>query len=389
MRSNSTHPMTRNTFETLSGIRRPNCISIYLPMFKKGKEQNQEMGPSTLKTHIHNLEKVLSQHGLKEQEITQYLTPLQSLVTDRELWRNPGEGLAIFLDDTSGLQYFVLPLTFTENYYVSDHFYLLPLLPLYHQNGQYYVLSLSRDHIKLYEADRYGLKDLFLETHAPERLEEVVGFDYEQKTLQFRTGQAEYAQGAFHGHGEGKDDEKLELLKFFKEVNKGVNALVGSDQAPLLIAGVSRWHALYKEVNTYPNLFEEALLGDPEFKDQTGLHQETWELIAPYFTETLHTKVKAYRDKEHLENTSHQISDIVPAAKNGRVDTLFVRSDADHYGTYTDKQCLILDTEKTPKNRSLFNMVALDTFLQGGKVYVLDEATMPYPKRPLNALFRY
>ncbi|MBT8312024.1 MAG: hypothetical protein KJN91_04180, partial [Eudoraea sp.] len=56
--------------------------------------------------------------------------------------------------------------------------------------------------------DRYGLQDLFIEMHAPEQLEEAVGYDYKQKSLQFRTGQAGFAQGAFHGHGEGKDDEK-------------------------------------------------------------------------------------------------------------------------------------------------------------------------------------
>ncbi len=201
MRLNNTHPLPVDTFKILAGVRKPNSISLYLPMFKKGKEQNQEMGPATLKTQIHEVAKTLSLNGLSNQQISAYLAPLKSLVDDRELWRNPSDGLVIFMDQDSGLQYFQLPVSFEVTTYVSDHFYLLPLLQLYQVNGQYYVLELSQDHVKLYEADRYGIQDLFIEMHAPEQLEEAVGFDYRQKTLQFRTGQAGFSQGAFHGHG--------------------------------------------------------------------------------------------------------------------------------------------------------------------------------------------
>ncbi|MDX1315596.1 MAG: hypothetical protein R3356_08845, partial [Eudoraea sp.] len=369
--------------------RKPYCISIYLPMFKKGMEQNLEMGPATLKTQIHELEKSLGVYGLKDPEVSAYLKPLYSLAEDRELWRNPNEGLAIFLERASGLQYYLLPVSFEPMNYISDHFYMLPLFPLYQQNGEYFILGLSRDYIKLYKADRYNFRDLNLETHAPEQLEEVVGYDYEQKTLQFRTGQAGYARGSFHGHGEGKDDEKLELIKFFKEIDKGVRELLGDSTAPLVVASVARWHSLYKEVNSYPNLFEEALWGDPEFKDINALHQEAWELIAPYFKANLDAKMEAYRNQEHLPITSNQLSDIVPAAANGRVDTLFIEKGKEQYGSYSEKGCLILDSEKIAKNISLFNKVALDTFLKGGKVYILKKEHMPYPGRPLNALFRY
>ncbi|MCX2720764.1 baeRF7 domain-containing protein [Lentiprolixibacter aurantiacus] len=389
MRSISTKPLPLNTFKNLSETRNPFCVSIYLPMFKKGKEQNQEMGPATLKSQIHRLEKTLGEYGMKDPEIKEYLKPLHSLVENRELWRNPGDGLAIFLEKESGLQYYLLPFSFEPVSYVSNHFYMLPLYPMYHQNGEYFILGLSRDYVRLYKADRYGLRDLNLETHAPEQLEEVVGYDYQQKTLQFRSGQAGYAQGSFHGHGEGKDDEKIELIKFFKEIDKGVRKLLGESNAPLIVAGVSRWHSLYKEVNSYPNLYKEALWGDPEFKDVGTLQQEAWELVAPYFKATLDAKIRAYRENVHRSNTSHQIADILRAVKDGRVDTLFIQKGTDEFGTYSEKGCIILDSEKTKKNISIYNRMARDTFLKGGKVYILDKGHMPYSKRPINALFRY
>ena len=388
MRTNLKHPLPLDVFKSLAGIRYPHSITLYLPMFKKGKEQNLEMGPATLKTQIHQLEKTLNQHGLSDQKIADYLAPLKGLVADRELWRNPSDGLVVFLNEEKGLEYYQLPIPFDALSYVGDHFYMLPLLSLYDINGQYYILELSRDHVKLYMADRFGMQDLFVETHAPELMEEAVGYDYEQKTLQFRTGQAGY-QGTYHGHGEGKDDEKKELVKFFKEIDKGVNTTVETNTAPLLIAGVARWHSLYQEVSSYPNLYKKPLIGDPEFKNKGQLHRESWKLIAPYFRKVQKECITKYRDQVHLESTSHQISDIVPAAENGRVASLFIRKGADVFGTFGSKKCLILDAEKTPGNMSILNKVALDTFMQGGQVYLLEEETMPYPKRPINALFRY
>jgi len=389
MRLNITHPLPVDTFKSLAGVQKPNSVSLYLPMFKKGKEQNQEMGPATLKTQINELEKILSLNGLKNQMIADYLAPIKALVADRELWRNPSDGLAIFLNEQSGLQYYQLPISFEKTTYVGDHFYLLPLFQLYQVNGQYCILELSQDHVKLYQADRYGLQDLFIEMHAPEQLEEAVGYDYKQKSLQFRTGQAGFAQGAFHGHGEGKDDEKKELIKFFKEIDKAVTKTLDGNKAPLLIAGVSRWHSLYEEVNTYSKLYKEPLVGDPEFKNKGMLHKESWKLIRPYFEETLRNKTAGFKDQEHLEITSHQISDILPAAENGRVDTLFIKKGADLFGTYGPKKCLILDSEKTTKNKSLVNKAALDTFQKGGYVYVLEQEDMPFSRRAVNALFRY
>lgn len=352
-------------------------------------EQNMELGPATLKQCINDAERQLKAYGITAKEISTYLNPVKELVSKRELWRNPSEGLAIFVDEKSGLQWYELPIPFDKQVYVSDHYYLLPLLALYNNNGLYYVLELSKDHIKLYQGDRYSFKDLYVEEFAPEQLEEAVGFDYQQKTLQFRTGHALHSQGSFHGHGEGKDDKKLEVIKFFKEIDQGVNKVLTNKKAPLVIAGVSKWYPLYKEVNTYPKLFENHLKGDPEFRNKKELHRQSWEMVKAYFSTPLHDKIKAFKNQAHTEKCSHQISDIVPAAKNGRIDTLFVEKKSEVYGTYTEKNCLILDAQKDQNNISILNRIGLQTYLQGGSVYLLDKAQMPYPNRPVNALYRY
>ena len=97
-----------------------------------------------------------------------------------------------------------------------------------------------------------------------------------------------------------------------------------------------------------------------------------------------------YKEIVHTPKVSHQISDIIPAAIQGRIDTLFIRKGDKVYGTYNAKNnCVILDSEKDEINISLINLAAINTLLQGGNVFIMETQDMPHNKRPLNAIFRF
>ena len=327
---------------------------------------------------------------MEDKKIDKFLQPIADLLSDLYLWRHPSEGLAIFVNQTYGAEYHRLPIAMESQTYVSDHHYLVPVMPLYEFNTTFYLLELSQDHVKLYQGSQYSMEDMFVNEFAPERLEESVGFDYKQKMLQFRTGHALHSAGSFHGHGEGKDDEEKEIVNFFREIDKGVNKAIDGNSAPLIVACVDWLFPVYKEVNSYPGLQHIHLGGDPEFKKRGNMHEEAWKLLSDVFKEKKDHLRARYQELVHTPKTSHQVSEIVPAAFNGKIDTLFLRKGDRLYGTYNQKtSCVILDSEKTTGNASLINMAAVNTFRQGGKVITLEPSEMPEQKRPLNALFRY
>lgn len=383
-------PLPKKTFETLATKHNLHCVSMYLPMQKTGKEQNEGLAQANLKRCIKEVHESLAKHQVPEDEITKYLKPIEKLIADIELWRNPSDGLAIFMD-RKGLSYYSLPIEFDMKTEVADHFYLKPLLPLYHDDGEYYLLELSQDYVKLYKASRYGFKDLFIEDFTPDQLEKAVGFDYRPKMLQFRSGQDSHkGAGSFHGHGEGKDDDKKELLTFFNAVDKGVKKAINNKKAPLVVACVDSLFHLYKEANTYPNLFDKNSSGDPEFRDKNKMHLDSWKLIQPYFEKAKKDKLTQFTELYSTPKISYDISDIIPSALNGKIDTLFVENHAELYGTYNKERDRVkIDKKKEINNASLINSAALNTFLQGGKVYLLEPEEMPIKGRPLNALFRY
>jgi len=382
-------PLPKKTFETLANEHSLHCVSIYLPMHKTGKEQNERLAQANLKHCIKEVHKSLTKHLVPDNEITHYLKPIEQLIAKIELWRNPSDGLAIFLD-RKGLSYYPLPITFNMKTEVADHFYLKPLLPLYHEDGDYYLLELSEDYVKLYKASRYGFKDIYIEDFAPDQLEKAVGFDYRPKMLQFRSGQDSHATGAFHGRGEGKDDTKKELLTFFNAIDKGVKKIITNQNAPLVVACVDSLFYLYKKANSYSNLFHKNISGDPEFKNKNKMHQDSWRLIQPHFEKTKKVKLDKFTELYHTPKVSYEISEIIPAAVNGKIDTLFIQKNADLFGIYNSETgCVRIDKRKEINNASLDNLTSMSTFKQGGKVYFMEADEMPIKDRPLNALFRY
>lgn len=383
------HPVPKATFEDLASAHGKNLISIYLPMDKNGKEQNRHIAQATLKHCIKEVEKTLKAHQYSKEESKNYLKPIQQLIDRIDLWRHPSDGLALFLNEKE-LTFYTVPIAFETQTYVANHFYLKPLLPLYVDNGRYYVLGLSLDYLKLYEASKFVFKDVYVEDFAPDQIEKAVGYDFKPKMLQFRSGQATHGAASFHGHGEGKDDDKKEILNYLKAVDRGIKQVITDRDAPLMLACVDKLYPLYKQSNSYPNLYETIISGNPELIQKDELHHQSWELIKPYFEKIRRNKLFQFTELYNTPKTTYTLSDTISAAFNGKIESLFIEEQKDMFGVYdpTTKH-ITIDEQKKINNASLFNLIALQTIMQGGKVYVLKPEDMPLKGEAICALLRY
>lgn len=382
------NPISKHKLSNLTAVKSPNCVTMYVPTYKEGKEQNRHLAQGHLKSCIRKATNDLLAYQLTEKEVSNYLLPVDELLEDIDIWRKPSEGLVLFLH-TNGLELFKIPMKVEELVYVADHFYLKPIARLFADDINYYLLELSRDYIKLYEASRYSLKEVFIDEFTPDKLEQEVGFDFKQKMLQFRTGQAaQVGAGSFHGHGEGRDEYRLEIEKFFRAINRGLQKVL-NNKNPLLISCVDFLFPLYKSVNSYPFLLDENLSGDTEFIDKKELHVKSWELVFD-LSRQKQQSLKQFDELKHTTKTSVVFDDSISAAVRGKVDTLFIHKDADIFGNFDlENDKVTIDTEKNTTNKSLINLAVISTFEQGGKVYELDISEMPDSGSPINAIFRF
>lgn len=374
-------------FTKLANTHDQHCISIYIPTSRAGELVDKKLGPLTLKNELKQLKRDLKDYQLKEHEIENMLHPVTHLIKDQHFWRNQSDCLVIFLHQ-EGMQYFSLPIHQASFTYIADHFYLLPLIPLINTDTKFFLLTLSLNEVSFYEATAFSITSVYIEDLVPEKLEETVGHDIVDKGIQFRTADPSNQSAIFHGQGSGKDDKTSEIEKHFRAVDQGIMKLIKNESAPLILACVDHYHPIYSSISNYPSVFDQHIGGNHEKTDPFLLHEMAWELIAPFYDHKRNTMKELICNEPPSGKTSFDLNDIIPAAVDGKIDTLFLIPSKDRYGIYDQiNRTLIIDEEQNKGQVSLFNLVAVQTILKGGTVYLSE--TMPIKGSHINALFRY
>jgi hypothetical protein len=379
--------LSRDELKTLMGKHQGLCISIFMPTFRAGVESQQNQ--IRFKNLLRRAEEKLLAQGMRPQEIKTLLEPAQALPGNVLFWRRQSDGLALFLS-TDLFRSFCLPEAFDEQITVADYFHIKPLLPLFGGEKRFYILALSQKEIRLLEGTGQNIQEIELES-VPRSLAEALGYDESGKQVRFRAGTA---GGGDHsamvsGHGAEIDDTKENLLKYFRLIDRGLHDLLRDERTPLILAGVEYLFPIYREANTYPRLIEEGIPGNPQGISPETLHRSALKIVSPYFQKAGNEAVEQYRQSSGTGLTSADLGEIVPAAVNGRVGILFVASGRQQWGTFHGESGEVERHEKMgAASEDLLEIAAIQTFLNGGTVFILPPEKMP-DTGDLAALFRY
>lgn len=400
-----TDQFTIEELHELIVAQQPPCVSIYLPMERKGAETQQNT--IRLKNLYTQAIEELAQWTAQYPEAAgnlhaeTMLKPIADLTTDREFLQHQNQGLALFLSPASS-RAFRSDVAFAERVLVGDSFWFKPLLPLLTGGGIFYLLMLNQGGVQLLRGTRNELVRVELADDIPNSLAEALRFDEFESHLQFHTQTGSQTAGGdraaiFHGHGGADEASNTEnILRFFRTLDNGVRDLLeGDTHPPLVLAGLPFLQGLYRQVNRYNQLMEEGIDHDPTAKSMDELHEQGWQIVQPIFQQT---QLQATDQYQHLQGIADQramqaIEEIVPAAYFQRVDSLFLLDDAPIWGTFQgeDRQVQI-HSDYQPGDKDLMNFAAIHTILNGGTVYELSEdaaAAALAGASPLAAILRY
>ncbi len=381
--------ITKKDIEGLDSMRDAFCISIFLPTHRFGQEVLQRKDALLLKNMVKEVKIKLEQEALTGDRIEELVAPIQALVDDSEFWRHQSDGLALFLTDGI-LKKYSLPLTFKPFNHVANSLYLTPLLPMFTGDGPFFVLSLELEKVKLYKQTRHSSTEIGIEDVIPSRMEESVGYDYEQKSLQFRSQQDGRGAATFHGHGDANRDRKDEIERYFGAIDRGLMTLIRDENNPMILACQDFLFPIYQKVNTYNHLVDDHIVCNLSETSESLLRELAWKKMAPVFDSERIEKIEMFRQFDGKGRTSLDVQQIVPAALAGRIDSLFLLRNEDIWGVYDpEKRHVRIDEAPSHSNVSLLNKAAIKTFLNGGKVYVTEQEGMPDPHGKVNALYRY
>jgi hypothetical protein len=369
------------------------CVSIYLPTHPVGREQQQD--PVRFKNLLTETRGQLEARGMRKPEAEAFLKPADELLSDSHFWQHQSNGLAVFIS-TDIFETYRLPIEFEPLLVIADNFHLKPILPFVSGNGHFYILALSQNEIRLLQANRYHISEVDL-GNTPTSLREALWFDDPEKQLQFHTGTA--APGStntrpsiFHGQGATEDDNKTELLRYFQKVDRGMMDFLHHEQAPLVLAGVDYLLPIYHEANSYSYLVEDAITGNPEERNNAELHQAAWKVVRPIFKQDLHEALARYQELSGAGSdlASSHLSEIVKACHHGQVDILFTALGVQVWGSFDENEVTVEQHQRfQPGDQDLLDLAAVQTLLNGGKVYVLKPEEMPEPQATIAAIYRF
>jgi hypothetical protein len=384
--------LSREDFMTLMGTRPGWHVSLYSPIHRAGVETLQN--PVRCRNLLRQAEGRLLASGQRPQHIAALLEPAHDLLADYDFWQHQEDGLALFLAPDV-FEAYRLPLAFDELVVVNQRFHLKPLLPLLSEDGQFYILALSQNHIRLLRCTRYSATELEL-PDVPTSREEALKYNDPERQQQFHTETQPFGppnsgeRGAiFYGTGTASVDNKGLITEYFRLVDRGLHEVLRNEQAPLVLAGVEYLLPLYKQVATYAHVLDAGVLGNPDGLRAQELHAQAWSVVEPLFRQHREDAAARYRRYAGTGRAASDLKEVLQASYNGRVETLFVAIGIQQWGTFDpDTQEVKIAREATPEHEDLLDYAALHTFLNSGTVYAVSPDNVP-DDAPLAAIMRY
>ena len=360
------------------------CVSLYMPAEKAGAETRKN--PIRFKNLVSEAETKLNNLG-SSNELAEHLDTAKSYIENHDFWQHQESGLAFFISQ-AGIKHYTLDRNFNELVTVSDRFYLQPLLPIVNQDTKFYLLTLAQNEVQLFIGSRDSIKQVKLSDSVPASLAEALKYDDPEKQTQFHSGDRG-GNPIYQGQGVGTTDNKDEISRFFQQIDNGIQSAFDKEQTPLILAGVEYLLPIYREANSYNNLVEKGITGNPENVSDRDLHQQAWSIIKEQLDTEKQNALDKYQQLSSGNETSDSLEQIVAAAAKGQIDTLFLVADTQQWGSFDMQENKVeLHQEQNNNSVELIDFAAVNTYIQGGKVYLLESSETPVANRMM-AILRY
>lgn len=381
--------LTKADLEQLAERDRPDvAVSMFIPTHPSGEGTRTD--PIRWKNLLSTVEDALRERGMRTPDIAELLAPAQELLDDHVAWRYMSDGLAMFLRP-GWHRTFRVPALVPEVATVGDRFIISPLLPLATGDSHFLLLALSQRKVRLLEGTLQRVEEIEI-ADVPTSLRDVIEpADGRSDAIAFSLspGPGRSGTAIFYGHGAGDDDDKRDdLRRFFRQVADGLGDYLNGQQLPMVLVGLDDNLSLYRDVNAYPNVLDDAVVQNPDELSAEQLHATAWPLIEKRLGEERAEAVGRFGELHGTGRASTDLDKIEEAARYGRVDTLFIATDPAVWTQGNKGAVVELGADADFAHWELLDHAAVDTLTNSGRVY-----TMPGDEVPgvgdLAAIFRY
>lgn len=361
-------PFTVAELQKLLVAHQSPCISIFQPTHRLPQQAREDA--IRFKNLVGQAERLLAS-AVSTRETAALLEPLRGLLDD-EPRSDRSDGLAVFRSRDL-LAVYSVPFDLPERVVVADTFHVRPLIRYLQSGARFYVLSLSRNAVALFEGSEHGLTRVVADG-LPESLDAALQTGDFSGFTNRHSGGAGVGAAAFHGSGAGDEDRKEELEPFFRVVDEALWEVLRDEHAPLLLAGVGYYHPIYREVSRYPHLLHHGVEGNFDRASPGELHERAWPIVQE---ELLRREARAVDEAAGLRGrglSSDDLTTVAQAAVQGRVRRLLLARGRHVWGRLdrVTGEVALHERQQDAHDDDVLDDIAQAVLSRGGEVLLLE-----------------
>jgi hypothetical protein len=370
--------LDRRQLAALARLEGNPCLSLFMPVTGGGAASKQE--PVRLANLIRDAVGALAERDYDDATAASVIEPIERLAAGEGFWSMPAGGVAIF----SALNFlkvvrtdFALP----ERFAVGDRFAIRPLLPMLDRPERYYALAVSLNDVRLVEGGADGPRRLEL-PGLPTSFDAAMGYvEYESGVTQHTGSPSALGRRSaiFHGHGDGdEENQKDDVLHYLRRIVDVLERELPDPWAPLVFAGVSAYPPLFARANRRLAVAVNGIVGNPELLSDKALDEAARQFVSEEQQRRLDAELSRWFELRGHRRGIEAIDEIVLAADQGAVETLFVAREAERWGSFEPDLCRVeLHEAPEPGDVELLELAVERTLTNGGDVHAIPLAAMP------------
>lgn len=349
------------------------CVSIYLPTSPVTREAGGDR--IAFKNQAKEALRQLDEAGADKRRSAAIGEHLAELGEDDEFWRFQAHSLAVFATPDN-VRSFRLPNALQPVVEVADRFYVKPLLRAVSFANACYVLALSQQAVRVIEVSpdlpTAEVKIDGLPSDAGRASRSDIGADRRPLDRQPRSVEA----------------EKTFLRQYCRQIDKALRPMLTGSDIPLVLAAAEPIASIYRSVNSYAHLADQAIEGNPETLSDAELGRRA----RPVLDGVYRHELAHWRDRFELRaNQGRATTDIAQAARAatmGAVDSMLADIDETMPGTIDEDGAVSFAEAADATNYGLVDEIASRVIATGGRVIGVRRPDIPDGK-PLAAILRH
>ncbi|MDA8262366.1 MAG: hypothetical protein M0Z47_06000 [Actinomycetota bacterium] len=361
------------------------AVSIYVPVGLHGDVARDK---TVLRDLVAQAHVELAENGYPPAHIKEVLELPDRLLGDDTFFAGGMRGLAIFCG-IEGERVLRLPLAPEPAYSVAASPWVVPLLSVLEGAGDFLILWLDLNDVRLYLASRFSMSRLFL-GDVDTSIEDVLPDEDRQAHISARAEGTSRAGrvAVFHSKGVGEEMTKRHEGHFLEMLAAELAPQLAEWSTPLAVIGVGELATALAGRLSHTPVAAVRLEGSPSRADERFVHRRAWEAVEPMMTAGHRSAVERFAALAGTGYTTFELEEVAAAAHEGRAESLLVASTRPAWGRrLSGSNQVELHEYAAIGDVDLVGSAVGDALASGAEAYLAGAGEVPFT--PVGAILRY